>query len=149
MDLSVYLSGEIHTDWRDQIIQESEDLGLPIDFYTPTTDHESSDHVGRDILGPEAENFWSDHKSAKINAIRTKTALEQADVVVIKFGEQYKQWNAAFEAGYAAATGKPYIVIHPENLSHALKEVDAQALAVAESHDQVVKILEYVCRDFV
>ncbi len=142
--LSVYLSGEIHSDWRDQIETGSRTAGLPIDFNAPVTHHESSDDVGVAILGGEDKPFWKDHKGAKINAIRTRTLIERADVVVVRFGEKYKQWNAAFDAGYAAALGKPVIVLHDPALTHALKEVDAAALAVAETPDQVVAILAYV-----
>ncbi|MBL6600955.1 MAG: YtoQ family protein [Alphaproteobacteria bacterium] len=142
--LSVYLSGEIHSDWRQQIETGSGAAGLSIDFNAPVTHHESSDDCGVAILGGEDNPFWKDHKGAKINAIRTRTLIERADVVVVRFGDKYKQWNAAFDAGYAAALGKPVIVLHDPSLTHALKEVDAAALAVAETPDQVVRILAYV-----
>lgn len=141
---SVYLSGEIHTDWREQIIDGAKSLELPAEFYSPVTDHQASDDAAQNILGDEPTPFWKDHRSAQINAIRTKTLLEQADIVVVRFGDKYKQWNAAFDAGYAAALGTPYIVLHDEALIHPLKEVDAAALAVASEPQQVVKILEYV-----
>jgi len=35
------------------------------------------------------------------------------------------------------------IVLHAEEHTHALKEVDAAALAVAETPDQVVRVLDY------
>jgi YtoQ family protein len=142
--LSVYLSGEIHSDWRQQIENGSKTKGLSITFTAPVTHHESSDDVGVAILGGEDKPFWKDHKGAKINAIRTRTLIERADVVVVRFGDKYRQWNAAFDAGYAAALGKPVIVLHDPALTHALKEVDAAALAVAETPDQVVAILAYV-----
>ncbi len=144
MKLTVYLSGEIHSDWREVIISECEAKKLPVEFLTPVTDHEASDKVGARILGAEDKKFWYDHKAAKVNVIRTKTGLQRADIVVIKFGEKYRQWNAAFEAGQAAAMGKPYIVIHPEEFTHALKEVDAQAMAVAQTAMQAAEIIEYV-----
>jgi len=143
VDLIVYLAGEIHSDWRKAIIDGAERDGLPIEFLSPVTDHPASDEVGVEILGAEEEDFWKDHKGAKINAIRTRTALEQADVVVVKFGEKYRQWNAAFDAGYAVALGTPLIVIHPPEFIHALKEVDGAAQAVAETPEQVVEILKY------
>jgi YtoQ family protein len=142
--LSVYLSGEIHSDWRSQIQSGSQSAELAIEFTAPVTHHESSDDCGVAILGGEDNPFWKDHKGAKINAIRTRTMIERADVVVVRFGDKYKQWNAAFDAGYAAALGKPVIVLHEPALTHALKEVDAAALAVAETPDQVVAILAYV-----
>ncbi|ELR71048.1 hypothetical protein C900_03178 [Fulvivirga imtechensis AK7] len=142
--LKVYLSGEIHSDWRGDLINEAERLLLPVEFLTPVITHDASDNVGVDILGVEENDFWKDHKAAKINAIRIKNGIEKSDVVIVKFGEKYRQWNAAFDAGFAAAMGKPYIVIHPKEFTHALKEVDGQAMAVAEHTDQVLKILEYL-----
>jgi len=144
MNITIYLSGEIHSNWREEIIEGCDAKNLPIEFLTPVTTHERSDDVGAEILGPETEKFWHDHKSAKINAIRTKTGIRKADLVIVKFGEQYRQWNAAFDAGQAAALGKPYIVIHPEDFTHALKEVDAQAMAIAKTSHEVVEILNYI-----
>lgn len=140
--LKVYLSGEIHTDWRDQIMTGAS--GLDVAFSAPVTDHDASDDCGVTILGSEQDKFWHDHKGAKMNAIRTRKAISDADVVVVRFGAQYKQWNAAFDAGYAAALGKSLIVLHGPEHAHALKEVDAAALAVAEHPQQVVQILRYV-----
>jgi YtoQ family protein len=142
MTLSVYLSGEIHTDWRDQIIEGAK--ALDVVFNSPVTDHAASDDCGVAIMGAEDNKFWHDNKGAKLNAIRTRHGIENADVVVVRFGEKYKQWNAAFDAGYAAALGKSLIVMHGADHQHALKEVDAAALAVTETPDQVVEILEYV-----
>lgn len=144
MSWSVYLSGEIHTDWRDQIAAGVEAAGLPITLTSPVTVHEASDDCGVAILGAEENKFWHDHKGAKINAIRTSTLIRRADIVVVRFGEKYKQWNAAFDAGVAAALGKPLIVMHGSDHAHALKEIDAAALAVTERPDQVVDILKYV-----
>ena len=141
---TVYLSGEIHTDWRDQIAATVKAEGLPVVLVSPVTDHANSDDCGVAILGQEDENFWKDHKGAKVNAIRTKTLIGRADVVVVRFGDQYKQWNAAFDAGQAAALGKPLIVMHDPKLTHALKEIDGAALAVAETPDQVARLLQYV-----
>ena len=143
MNLKVYLSGEIHTNWRDDIIKKCKDLSLQIEFTGPITNHELSDDCGVVILGEESNKFWHDHKSAKINAIRTRTAIEKSDIVIVHFGEKYKQWNAAFDAGFAAALGKPMVILHADNLTHALKEVDAAALAVAKTPDQVVRVLDY------
>ncbi|MFV2058925.1 MAG: YtoQ family protein [Thiohalomonadales bacterium] len=143
MSFTVYLSGEIHTDWRDKIKQDSAKLQLDIQFTSAVTDHEASDAAG-DPLGPETEPFWRDHKSSKINAIRTKNLINKADLVIIRFGDKYKQWNAAFDAGYCAARAIPYISLHGEDIIHALKEVDAAALAWATSTDKVVEILKYV-----
>lgn len=142
MTWKVYLSGEIHTDWRDRIVTGAQ--GLDMNFTGPVTDHAASDDCGVEILGAEPDKFWHDHKGAKINAIRTRKGIADADIVVVRFGDQYKQWNAAFDAGYAAALGKSLIILHGPDHQHALKEVDAAALAVAQTPEQVVRILRYV-----
>jgi len=141
---TVYLSGEIHTDWRERIARGCRDAQLPVELLAPVTDHARSDDCGEAILGEEADPFWRDHKGAKINAIRTRNYIERADVVVVRFGDKYRQWNAAFDAGFAAALGKPVITLHEPELTHALKEVDGAALAVARAPEQVVEILRYV-----
>lgn len=141
---SVYLSGEIHTDWRERIENGAQDASLPVTVSAPVTNHENSDDCGVSILGAEENPFWKDHKGAQMNAIRTRTLIENADIVVVRFGDKYKQWNAAFDAGYAAALNTPLIVLHDPSLTHPLKEVDAAALAVAETPEQVVAILKYV-----
>ena len=140
--MRVYLSGEIHTNWRQEIISGSQ--GLNVTFDGPITDHELSDDCGVMIMGSEPDKFWHDNKGAKLNAIRTRKGLMDADIVVVRFGEKYKQWNAAFDAGYAAALNKSIIIIHNEEHQHALKEVDAAAAAVASDQKQAVRILKYV-----
>tara|TARA_R110002126_G_scaffold28093_1_gene93719 strand:+ start:26830 stop:27297 length:468 start_codon:yes stop_codon:yes gene_type:complete len=141
---NVYLSGEIHSDWREQVETGVKAAGLPVVFNAPVTHHEASDDCGVAILGAEPDKFWHDHKGAQVNAIRTRTLIGDADIVVVRFGDKYKQWNAAFDAGYASALGKALIVMHGPNHQHALKEVDAAALAVVETPEQIVKILNYV-----
>ena len=141
---NVYLAGEIHSDWREQIAAGAERAGLDVAFTSPVTDHGASDDVGVAILGDESDSFWKDHKGAGVNAIRTQTLIRNADVVVVRFGERYKQWNAAFDAGFAAALGKPIVTLHPPDHDHALKEIDRAAQATAESPEQVVEILRYV-----
>lgn len=140
----VYLSGEIHTDWRERIQKGAEAAGLDVEFVAPVTDHAKSDECGVAILGAEENNFWHDHKGAKINAIRTRTLIEKADIIVVRFGDKYRQWNAAFDAGLASALGKPIISLHDPELTHALKEVDGAAQAVCQTPEQVVEILDYV-----
>ncbi len=145
-DWTVYLSGEIHTDWRNRIESAAEELGLPVTFTGPVTDHSTSDDCGVAILGDEPSTFWKDHKGARVNAIRTRSLIDRADVVVVRFGDKYRQWNAAFDAGYAAARAKSVITLHDPDLSHALKEVDAAAMAVARTPEQVAHLLAYVTR---
>ncbi len=145
MAFNVYLSGEIHTSWREEIMSACEEAGLDINFNSPITVHEESDAAG-DHLGTEEKQYWRDHKSAKVNAIRTKTLLKQSDIAIIRFGQEYKQWNAAFDAGQCAALDIPYITLHDENIIHPLKEVDAQAMAWATTTTQVADILKYVLK---
>ncbi len=143
MNWLVYLSGEIHTDWRIQIANGAEKLQLPVSFCSAVTDHDVSDAAG-DVLGTEDQQFWRDHKSSKVNSIRTKNLISQCDIAVVRFGDKYKQWNAAFDAGQLAAQGTPYITLHDEDIIHPLKEVDAAAMAWATTPEQVVEILRYV-----
>ena len=141
----IYLSGEIHSDWREQIELGVKEVDLPVVLNAPVTVHEDSDDCGVTILGKEDSVFWHDHKGALLNSVRTNTLISDADIVVVRFGEKYKQWNAAFDAGYAAALNKPTIILHQEEHNHALKEIDAMAQAVTANVDEVVKILNYSC----
>ena len=147
MSYTIYLSGEIHSNWREQIKQGIDEKGLNIDVLGPITDHDSSDNVGVEILGAEENDFWKDHKAAKINALRTQSYISRADIVAVRFGDKYRQWNAAFDAGTAYGLGIPVIVMHAPELTHPLKEVDAAALAVTETPQQVVEILAYISQD--
>jgi len=144
MHWQIYLSGEIHTSWREEIIAAAEKENLPIKFFAPVTDHAASDDCGVKILGNEETKYWHDNKGAKINAIRTRKGIEESDIVVVKFGEKYKQWNAAFDAGYAAALGKSLIIMHQDDNQHALKEVDASALATVKNNRELLDIFRYV-----
>ena len=146
MHYTVYLAGEIHTTWRTELSQEVAAATLPVSFLGPVTDHAASDDTGAEILGAETDPFWHDRKGAGVNALRTRTMLAQADLVIVRFGDKYRQWNAAFDAGMAVAMQKPLLVIHPPELQHALKEIDAAACAVAENIQQVVEILGYMAR---
>ena len=141
---SVYLAGEIHSDWRQQIETGTREVGLAVSFSAPVTDHAASDDAGVGTLGEEPEPFWRDHMGAGVNAIRTQTLIRAADVIVVRFGDKYRQWNAAFDAGFAAALGTPYVTLHDSELDHALKEVDRAAQATARTAEQVVDVLRYV-----
>ena len=143
-NLNVFLSGEIHTDWREEIIDQSKNQNLTINFFSPETNHANSDDCGVSILGPENDKFWHDYKGASINSIKNSICIKKSDIVIIKFGEKYKQWNAAFDAGYAIGLNKNIITLHAKDLDHALKEVDAAAKAVCRSNEEVIKILKYI-----
>jgi len=140
---NVYLSGEIHSDWRQRIEAGTREAGLPVVFSAPVTDHAASDDAGVGTLGDEPVPFWRDQMGAGVNAIRTQTLIRAADVVVVRFGDKYRQWNAAFDAGCAAALGKPIVTLHDADLDHALKEVDRAAQATARTAEQVVDVLRY------
>jgi len=142
MTWQVFLSGEIHTNWREELQQGAAAMGLDVAFHSAVTDHDASDAAG-DLLGPQSEGFWRDHKSAKVNSLRIKTLLKNADLAVVRFGDKYKQWNAAFDAGMCAAYDIPYITLHAEDIVHPLKEVDAAAIAWAQTTDEVLAILKY------
>ena len=144
MTWKIYLAGEIHTSWREELESTISAMGLPVVFHAPVTDHDASDDCGAEILGAETNPFWHDHKGAGLNAIRTRTLITQADIVVVKFGDKYRQWNAAFEAGMASALGKPLIVVHPDEFQHALKEIDAAAHAVTDDCSKVPRLLRYI-----
>ena len=143
-NLNVFLSGEIHTDWREEIIDESKNQNLTINFFSPETNHANSDDCGVSILGSENDKFWHDYKGASINSINNSICIKKSDIVIIKFGEKYKQWNAAFDAGYAIGLNKNIITLHAKDLDHALKEVDATAKAVCRSNEEVIRILKYI-----
>ena len=143
MALKVYLSGEIHTKWREDIVNKCNQKNLDIEFLSPVLNHELSDDIGVKILGKEENKFWHDNKGAKINAIRTRTLINKADIVIVRFGKKYKQWNAAFDAGYASALNKSLIIMHEDENQHALKEVDAAANAVTKNTEEIVNILKY------
>jgi len=143
---TVYLAGEIHSAWRDAVAEGVARRGLDVDLLSPVTDHAASDDCGEAILGEQPGPFWRDRCGAGINAIRTRTAIAAADLIVARFGEKYRQWNAAFDAGLAVASGVPLVTLHGEDLDHALKEVDAAAQAVCRTPAEVVKILEYTLR---
>lgn len=142
----VYLSGEIHSDWRERIERGVRQAGLPVELSAPVTDHAASDDAGTGTLGQEETPFWRDHMGAGINAIRTQTLIRAADIVVVRFGDKYRQWNAAFDAGFAAALGKPIVTLHDSELDHALKEVDRAAQGTARTAEQVVDVLRYAIR---
>jgi|TARA_B110000438_G_scaffold47747_1_gene48048 YtoQ family protein len=142
----LYLSGEIHTNWRDEIKALCVQKQLPVITNSPNTIHEDSDDCGVNILGAEADKFWHDHKGASINSIRNSTLIKNTDILIVKFGDKYRQWNAAFDTGIAKALNKPIITLHDDNLNHALKEINQSAAASCRSVNQVVKILSYIIK---
>lgn len=144
MRLTVYLAGQIHDGWRDNLRNKAETMKLTIDFVGPMEVHERSDNIGEEIFGQQPNPVLKDEAASAINNLRTKVLLNKADIVVALFGESYKQWNTAVDAGEAVAQGKPLILIRPENLHHALKELSNRAQVVVETEEQALQAIKYI-----
>lgn len=144
MRLTVYLAGEIHSSWREEIKKKSLALNLPIDFVGPMEDHDRSDNIGEEIIGEQPNAIFKDAAASSFNNLRTSVLMEKADLTIALFGEQYKQWNTAMDASTALANGKPLIIIRPEKLHHPLKELSQKANATVETCDQAIKALSYI-----
>ena len=144
MNLTIYLAGEIHTDWREELKEKSKALNLNIDFVSPMTDHEKSDNIGDMILGEQPTPIAKDEAASKINNLRTQLLMQKSDLVIALFGEKYKQWNTAMDASAAITMNKPLILIRPENSHHALKELSNKANVTVETVDQALKVLHYI-----
>ncbi len=144
MQLTVYLAGEIHSQWRDEIKEKSQSLKLPVTFVGPMENHDRSDNIGEDILGGQPNAILKDDAASDLNNFRTELLLNKADVVIARFGEKYKQWNTAMDASSAFAKGKPLILIRPKELHHPLKELSNKANITVETVNQAIKALSYV-----
>ncbi|MGF9979403.1 YtoQ family protein [Viridibacillus arvi] len=144
MELTVYLAGEIHSNWRQELKEKAEVLGIPLNFVGPMENHDRSDFIGEEILGEQPNAIYRDEAASKINNFRTQILMRKSDVVIALFGEKYKQWNTAMDASAAVALDKPLIVIRPENLHHPLKELSNKANVTVETVDQAVKVLAYI-----
>ncbi|MFD1739292.1 YtoQ family protein [Bacillus salitolerans] len=144
MELVVYLAGEIHTNWRDELREKAKISDLPLTFVGPMTDHERSDNIGEEVLGKQPTSVLKDEAASNINNLRTKLLMEKSDVVIALFGEKYKQWNTAMDASTAVTLGKPLILIRPETLHHPLKELSNKASVTVETVDQAIKVLNYI-----
>lgn len=144
MNLTVYLAGQIHDDWREQLEQKAKETDLPLTFVAPQTNHDLSDNIGENILGKQPGNVFKDDAASSINNLRTQVLMQRADVVIALFGEQYKQWNTAMDASAAITMNKPTIIIRPESLIHPLKELSNKANVTVETVDQALEVLNYI-----
>ncbi|WLV23823.1 YtoQ family protein [Aciduricibacillus chroicocephali] len=144
MELTVYLAGEIHTDWRDEIKNKAKEKNLPLSFVSPQLNHDRSDSVGEDILGEQPGKYYRDEAASSINNLRTQIMMQKADVVIALFGEEYKQWNTAMDASAAVAMNKPLILIRPEKFIHPLKELSNRANVTVSTVDQALEVLAYI-----
>ncbi|WP_096152911.1 MULTISPECIES: YtoQ family protein [Bacillus] len=144
MNLTVYLAGEIHTNWREELKEKTKALNFDIRFVGPMTDHDKSDNIGEMILGEQPNPVAKDEAASKINNVRTQILMQKSDLVIALFGEKYKQWNTAMDASTAITMNKPLILIRPENLHHPLKELSNKANVTVETVDQALKVLHYI-----
>ncbi|MBM7572829.1 YtoQ family protein [Aquibacillus albus] len=144
MELTVYLAGQIHDDWREQVKNIAKEKNLPIQFVGPQENHSLSDDIGERVIGEQPSNLYKDDAASAINNLRTEVLLKKSDVVIALFGEKYKQWNTAMDAATALALNKPTILIRPESLIHPLKELSNKANVTVETIDQAIEVLEYI-----
>lgn len=144
MHLTVYLAGQIHDNWREELKEKAAELDLPITFVGPMENHDRSDNIGEEILGTQPNNILKDEAASKLNNLRTEVLIKKSDVVVALFGEKYKQWNSAMDAATAVALNKPLILVRPESLHHPLKELSEKAQLTVETVDQALKGLAYI-----
>lgn len=146
MNYIVYLAGQIHDNWREDLMKMVEERGLPFSFVSPQTDHDISDNIGEEILGEQPNNYFKDDAASDINNFRTQVLMNKADIVVANFGDKYKQWNTAMDATTAINTGKPLIIVRPKSLIHSLKELSNKANVTVETLDQVLDIFDYLIK---
>ncbi|EUJ26984.1 YtoQ family protein [Listeria grayi] len=144
MKLTVYLAGEIHSDWRNEIKQRAEELNLPLYFNGPMENHSKSDSIGECIKGVQPNAIFTDEAASSFNNLRTQIWMKKADIVIALFGTSYKQWNTAMDASRAIEAGIPVILIRPESLHHPLKELANKVSVVVETREQAVKALAYI-----
>ncbi|GEL08046.1 YtoQ family protein [Salisediminibacterium halotolerans] len=144
MELTVYLAGQIHDDWRQELKELASKQGLPVQFTGPMENHDRSDNIGEEILGEQPSPVYKDEAASQLNNLRTRVLLEKSDVVIALFGENYKQWNSAMDAATAVALGKPLILIRPPQLHHPLKELSEKAQVTVETPEQALQSLAYI-----
>lgn len=144
MEFTVYLAGEIHSSWRNDLKEKAENAKLPLTFVGPMENHDRSDSIGEEILGEQPNKILRDEAASSINNLRTELLMQKSDVVIALFGETYKQWNTAMDASSAIALGKPLILIRPEALHHPLKELSNKANVTVTTIDQAIQTLSYL-----
>lgn len=144
MKLTVYLAGQIHDDWREELKVEAQKRDLPLTFVGPQTDHDRSDQVGEEIIGKQPGDYYRDDAASAVNNFRTEVLMCKADVVIGLFGEKYKQWNTAMDVSAAVTLNKPTIIIRPDSLIHPLKELSNKANVTVETIEQALDVLAYI-----
>ncbi|UAC47591.1 YtoQ family protein [Bacillus aquiflavi] len=144
MKLTIYLAGEIHTNWRNELKEKAKSLNLPVTFVGPMENHDRSDSIGEEILGEQPNIIYKDEAASSINNLRTQILMSKSDLVIALFGEKYKQWNTAMDASAAISLGKPLILIRPKEFHHPLKELSRKANVTVETVNQALKALSYI-----
>ncbi|WHY87005.1 YtoQ family protein [Neobacillus novalis] len=144
MELTVYLAGQIHDNWRDEVEKKAKEKNLPLVFVAPQTNHERSDNIGEEILGTQPGNLYKDDAASDINNFRTQVLMQKSDIVIALFGEKYKQWNTAMDTSTAIAMNKPTIIIRPNSLIHPLKELSNKANVTVETVEQAIEVISYI-----
>ncbi|WP_102275863.1 YtoQ family protein [Cytobacillus massiliigabonensis] len=144
MELTVYLAGQIHDNWRTDLELKAQERNLPLRFVSPQTNHEKSDNIGEEILGKQPGNLYKDDAASDINNFRTQVLMQKSDIVIALFGEKYKQWNTAMDASIAITMNKPTIIIRPESFIHPLKELSNKANVTVETVDQALDVIGYI-----
>jgi len=119
---------------------------IDVEFVGPQDEHDLSDGIGEQILGEQESARWKDEVASQVNNLRTRVLMSRSDAVVAQFGEKFRQWNAAMDAGIAIALGKPLIIVRDPSLHHALKELSQRAQMTVDRPEQVLDALEYVLR---
>lgn len=142
--ITIYLAGEIHSPWREQLRELVGRQNVPVRFVGPLDEHDRSDDVGEDILGKQPNARFRDLAGAGVNTLRTRVLMRRADMAVAFFGDKYRQWNTAADAGSAIAAGIPLLLVRAPELIHALKELDAMATFTVETLEQAAEAITYV-----
>lgn len=145
-DLTIYLAGEIHSDWRDRLRAHLDALDLPADitFVGPQEVHDRSDDVGEDILGEQPNQRYRDLLGGQVNTLRRRVQMARADLCVSYFGPKYRQWNTAADTGAASAMEIPVILVRDMEHLHALKDLDAFAAVTVETLEQAAEAIAYI-----
>src|SRR5699024_3884076 len=144
MKFTVYLAGEIHTNWRDALQEKAKKENLPFTFVSPQTNHDRSDDIGEAIIGEQPNALYRDKVASDVKNIRTMVILKYADLFIAQFGDQYRQWNTAMHVTTVIYVNKPTIIIRPDSLIHPLKVLSNKVNVTVESVDQAIDVLKYI-----
>lgn len=142
--ITIYLAGEVHSAWRAELKKLVEAKNVSVRFVGPLDEHDRSDDIGELIVGKQPNARYRDLAGAGVNTLRTRVLMRKADLMVANFGDKYRQWNTAADAGSALAAGIPLLLVRPAELIHALKELDAMADFTVETIEQAAEAIAYI-----